>query len=161
MAVDRVAIKAELGIQHHKVAIGGYNQRVDLEHLHVFFDESTIEKAHQADTLLDLPAGQTKRKCNASPVIGHVPGGGVDGEAEDLLWRFSRDLFDIHAAFGRADKADTAGLPVNQEGEVKLARDAGAVLDIDAVDLLALGASLMRDERAPEHALGFFCGFVN
>jgi hypothetical protein len=47
------------------------------------------------------------------------------------------DLLDVHAAFGGGDEGDAAGLPVDEEREVKLARDVRAVFDVDAVDLLA------------------------
>ncbi len=58
-------------------------------------------------------------------------------------------------------KADPAGLAVDQKGEVELALDAGAVFDIDPVDLLAGRAGLVRDQRAAEHLLGFLGGLLD
>jgi hypothetical protein len=82
-------------------------------------------------------------------------GGGIDGEARDLLRRVVRDLFDVHAAFGGSDHRNARGLAIHQQGEINLARDGGAFLDQQAMDLLALRAGLRRDERGAKQALGF------
>ncbi len=83
-----------------------------------------------------------------------MPGGRIDGEGQDLLRRLRGHLLDVHAAFGRADEGDTGSAAVDEKREVKLARDVGAVLDVDAVDLLARRPGLVGDERAAEHLLG-------
>ena len=59
------------------------------------------------------------------------------------------DLLDLHAALGRADDGDPAGVAVDQQAEVELAGDVAAFLDIDALDLAALGSGLVRDELVP------------
>ena len=62
---------------------------------------------------------------------------------------------DIDAAFGRGDEGDAAGAAIDQEREVKLARD-GRVLDhIDMPHQPALGPGLRRDQRLAQHAVGF------
>jgi hypothetical protein len=43
---------------------------------------------------------------------------------------------------------DAARLAVDEHREVELARDVEALLDVEALDLLALGAGLLGDERA-------------
>ena len=71
------------------------------------------------------------------------------------------DLLDIHAALGRADKADAGGLAIHEKRQIKLGLDARPGLDIDAVDLFAHGAGLMRHQRAAEHLLGLIGGFFD
>jgi hypothetical protein len=44
---------------------------------------------------------------------------------------------DVHAAFGRDDEGDAAGGAVDEHREVELLLDVRAVLDVEAVDLLA------------------------
>ena len=56
----------------------------------------------------------------------------------DLLGRVVRDVLDVHAAFGRDDDGDAAGLAVDQQSEVEFLRDVDAVGDVEAVDLLAV-----------------------
>ena len=62
-----------------------------------------------------------------------------------------RDRLDVHAALGRDDEGDAADRAVDQQREVELAVDVGAVLDIEAVDLLAGRAGLLGDQRVAEH----------
>ena len=93
------------------------------------------------------------------PWNGLIAGGRINGEAQDFFGRACGDFFDVHAAFGRADKADAAGLAVHQQGQVEFGLNAGTVFDIDAVDLFACGAGLVRDQCAAQHLLGFLGGF--
>ena len=77
----------------------------------------------------------------------------IDRDGDDLLRRVVRDLLDVHAAFGRGDDRDARGLAVDQHREIELLLDRRAVLDVEPVDLLALRAGLVRDERRAEQAL--------
>ena len=65
-----------------------------------------------------------------------------------------RDRLDVHAAFGRDDEGDAADRAVDQQREIELAVDVGAVLDVEAVDLLAGRAGLLGHQRVAEHLLG-------
>ena len=159
MTVDRVAVEAELGVEQLEVAVVHDDQRVDFQHLHVLLDEGTVEVAQQGHALLDLAAFQPEGEGNAAAVIGHVAGGRVDGEAQDLFGRAGGHFLDVHAAFGRSDDRDAAGATVHQEGEVQFTRNVRAILDVDAVDLLAGGAGLVRDQGLAQHLLGFLGGF--
>ncbi len=111
--------------------------------------------------MLDLLAFEPEGEGDAAAVEGLDAGGGVDVEGQDFLGRVMRDILDVHAAFGGADKADAAGLPVDQQREIEFARDVAAVLDIDAVDLLACGAGLDRDQRAAQHLRGLGRGLAH
>ena len=52
--------------------------------------------------------------------------------------------------------ATSRGFAVDQDREIELLVDVGAVLDVEAVDLLAWRAGLHRDQRLAEHLLGEF-----
>jgi hypothetical protein len=69
-----------------------------------------------------------------------------------------RHVLDRHAALGRGDDRDPRGLAVDQEGQVEFLGDVRAVLDVDAVDLLAGLAGLDGDEGAAQHLAGEFGG---
>src|SRR6056297_2646068 len=161
VAVDGIRIKSHLGVEALEIALVGDDERVDLEHLHVLFDEHAVERTHQRDALLDLRALEAEGKRDAATVERLIAGGGIDGEAEDFLRRLGGDLLDIHAAFGGGDEAHPAGDAVHEQGEIHLGLDARAVLDIDAVDLLARGAGLLGDEGAAEHPARLFGGLLD
>ena len=93
--------------------------------------------------------------------IGRIADGRIDLEGLDLLRRLVRHLFDVHAAFGGGDEGDAAGAAVDQRGEIKLAVDGRAVLDIEALHDAAMRAGLVRDQRHAEHALGFFLDILD
>ena len=161
MAIHRVRVKAHLGVETFQIALVGDDQGVDLEHLHVFFDEHLVERAHQRHALLDLRAGEAEVEGDAATVERLIAGRGINREAEDFFGGGGRDLLDIHAAFGGGDEADAGGHAVDQQGEIHFGLDAGAVLDIDAVDLLAGRAGLLGHEGAAKHALGLVGGLFH
>ena len=67
----------------------------------------------------------------------------MDLDADDLLGRLRRDFLDVHAAGGRGDERDAAGVAVEQQAQVQLALDLRAGLDVDLVDRQALGPGLL------------------
>ena len=84
-----------------------------------------------------------------------MPVAGSTEKVTIFLGRVVRDVLDVDAALGRDDEGDARGLAVDQDREIELLVDVRAVLDVEAVDLLA-GAGLDRDERRAEHLLGEF-----
>ena len=161
MAVHRVAVKADFGVQHFQVAAVGDDQRVDFEHFHVFFDECFEQLTHQGDALFDLLAFKPQGESNATAVVGLEARGGVNREADDFFRCGLGYFFDVHAALRGADEPDARGLAIHQQREVQFGFDARTVFDVDAVDLFARGAGLVRDQGAAQHFLGFFGGFFN
>jgi hypothetical protein len=88
--------------------------------------------------------------------MAHDAGRGIDREGHDLLRAVVRDVLDVDAALGRHHEGDARGLAVDQDREVEFLVDVGAVLDVEAVDLLAVIAGLHRDQRRSQHLLGVF-----
>ena len=86
-------------------------------------------------------------------MMGHDPGRRIDGEAVDLFRRAMRDILDVDAAFGREDEGHPALLPVDERRKIELPVDRRAVLDVQAIDLLAVRAGLRRHQRRPQHLL--------
>src|SRR5260370_19945804 len=82
------------------------------------------------------------------------PGRGVDGEGHDLFGLRARNLLDLHPTRSRSHEGDARTLAVDERREIELAVDGGALLDIEAVDLLAVWAGLMGDEHRAEQAPG-------
>jgi hypothetical protein len=89
----------------------------------------------------------------AADMVGEKPGRRVDGHGEHFFGRGARHLLDVHAAFGGADEGDARRGPVDQAGQIELAGDIGAFLDIDAGHRQAFRPGLMGDELHAEHGL--------
>ena len=73
---------------------------------------------------------------------------------QDLLRGLGGDLLDVHAALGRGHHHHPAGAAVDQHADVELAGDVHALLDQQALDLLAARAGLVRDQVHAEDLLG-------
>jgi hypothetical protein len=63
------------------------------------------------------------------------------------------------AARRRGDECDTAALAVEQHGEIQLARDGAAGLDVNFVHRKTCGAGLRRDEALAKHRGGGLANF--
>src|SRR5579872_4903713 len=88
--------------------------------------------------------------------MAHDPGRRINGEGDDLLRGLVRDFLDVDAAFGRHHERHFARFAVDQDREIELLVDVGAVFDVETIDLLAVRAGLHRHQRSAQHLLGEF-----
>ncbi len=88
----------------------------------------------------------------------------VAGSTEKVRIFFGRlvgDFLDVHAAFGGNHESHARGFPVDQRGQIEFAVDGRAFLDVEPVDLLAVRAGLMGNQRRAEDARGFLLHVVD
>src|SRR5690606_7486794 len=85
--------------------------------------------------------------------VGHA-GFRIDRNGDDLFRGLFGNGLDVHATLGRDDEGNAANGAVNQKRQVQLARNVGAVFDVETIDLLASLAGLLGDECVAEHVLG-------
>ncbi len=161
MPVERVIVEGHLGVEDAQLAVRHDDQRIDFQHRHVFSKERGIELGDEAFRLLGEVAGKVQRAGGGATVMGHDPGGRIDGEAMDLFRRVVRDLLDIDAALGREDERHPALLAVDQRRQIELLVDRGAVLDVEPVDLLAVRTGLHRHQRRAQHLLSKGVDFID
>ena len=121
-----------------------------------FVDEGLVELGQQRPHLL-LQIGRSRPSAlrHVAHVMRHDAGRRIDRDGQDLFRRVVRDLFDVHAAFGRDHDGDPRGDAIDQHRQIEFLGDRRAVLDIEAVDLLALRPGLMRHQGRAEDARGF------
>ena len=62
-----------------------------------------------------------------------------------------RNLFNIHATFGRDDEGDPAGFAIDEKRQIEFPFDLGSFLDIEPVDLLSGRAGLQSHQSVAEH----------
>ena len=54
VAVERVVVEIDLGIEADDLAVLGHDQRIDFQQAHVLGDEGVVEALHQRAALLGL-----------------------------------------------------------------------------------------------------------
>ena len=153
VAIERVVVERDLGVEHLELAARGDDERVDFQHRHVLGDEGRVELRDQALDLLGQIAGEPERPRGRAAVVRHGAGRGIDRERMDFLRRVMRDVLDVDAAFRRKHEGDLADGAIDQRGEVELLVDRRAFLDIEPIDLLAGGSGLDGHQCRPEHLL--------
>ena len=146
--------KLILASRQIELVVLGDDQRIDLEHAHVLLGEGLVEPREQAAHLLLQIAGEMQRLRDAAHVVRTDAGHRIDADGDDLVRRVVRDLFDVHAAFGRDHERHARGGAIDQRREIELAIDGGAFFDVEAVDLLALRAGLLGHQHRAEDARG-------
>ena len=125
-----------------------------------FSTKAFVELAEQGRALFGEVARQAEVLGQRPAVVREDPRGRVDLDGVDLLGRVVGHVLDVHAAFGGDDDGHPAGLAVDQQREVELAGDGGALFDIEAVHDTALGTGLVGDQGHAQHALGFLAHVV-
>ena len=85
----------------------------------------------------DLLAREAEAVGDLSADMGHVAGGRIDMDGDDLLRGLGGDLLDVHAAGLGGDEGDAAVGAVDEHRQVELALDLRAVLDIETRDRAA------------------------
>ena len=160
MAELGVGIEADLGVEDEQLAVVGDGERIDLDLRGVGADEGLEEQLRYLLRLLRQIAVEAEREGDGAAVMRHEAGGRIDGEGMDLFGRVVGHFLDVHAALGRDDESDAAGLPVDEQGEIEFLRDVDAVGHVEPVDLLAGRPGLDGDQGIAEHLGGGGTHFV-
>src|SRR5262249_39306179 len=146
MTVKRVVVEPDFGIEADKLVAFGDDQRIDLEQAHVLSNEGGIELSNEPFRLLGEIAIEPERLRDPASMVRHYSGGWIDGKRRDLSGTRAGDLFDVHAPRGGYHKGNARAFAVDERREIKLPLDGGALLDVEAADLFAMRARLMRDQ---------------
>ena len=96
--------------------------------------------------MVDGSARQADGGCHLLALLGSDANQRVDHLGDDLLGSGVSHFFDVHAAFARSDQGHLLRGAVGHQGHVQFVLDVGAVFDVQAANLLAFGARLVRDQ---------------
>ena len=156
MAIQRVVVEIDLGVEADEFAVLGHHQRIDFQQAHILGDKGVVETLdHRAD-LLGLIILEAQRRCDFIADEGRIAGHRLDLEGLDLFRRVMRHGFNVHAAFGGNDEGDAAGFTVHQCRQIQFAFDGRTVFNIKPLDQTAMRAGLMCHQGHAQHAPGFF-----
>jgi hypothetical protein len=89
VAVERVVVEVELGVERVNVVVGGDDDRVDLDHRAIAVDEQFVERVEQAAELAG-GGGEAEVVAELADLVGLQAGERVDELAEDFLRGFRR-----------------------------------------------------------------------
>jgi len=118
VAVQGVAVEADLGVQNAQMAVLHDDQRVDLEHVHVLLDEGLVQDREQRLAVFGGIARQLQRRVDGGDVLGGDAGFRVDGDGVDLFRGGVGHFLDVHAAFSRDDEGRLTDRTVDQQRAV-------------------------------------------
>ena len=150
MAVERVVVEVEFGIEGKDARIAGLDERIHLGERAVLGQIQREEIADQRDALPELLGGQAEAERQPPGLIIREPQGRVRPLAEDLLGRLRGDLLDLHPArLGGHHHVRRAG-PVEGDRQVELSLDGRRLFDEHGAYLDALGRRLRRLEPHAE-----------
>src|SRR5215213_1781778 len=153
MAEQRIVVEIDLRIEAQDLSLARHDQGIDFEKAHILGKEGPVELLGQPAEMFGLLPFELQCRGKPPADIAAVAGW-ADSNGCDLLRCRARHLFDIDAAFFRSDERHPRRCPVDKTGKIMFPRDVRGLLDIDAVDDLALGAGLLGHELHAEHPLG-------
>ena len=161
VAIERVVVEADLGVERQQIAALGQDQRVDLDHRGVGLDERLVDGVEQLHQLVrprpplsPMPNASLRAWNGTMPVPGSMCSRRIFSGSLAATSSMSMPPAALAMMTGRRGRA------VDQDAQIELALDLEPFLDEHAADLLALGAGLMRDQRHADHLLRELLGFV-
>lgn len=154
VTVKRVVVEIKLGVEREKFARIGNDERIDLDHRTIGFDEEFVEIAKKFDGLSGKFAFETENGGEFATLKSLQSKKGMNVFVMNFFWRMLGDFLDVHAAFGAGDDGVAAGRAILQNGKIQFPRDVYGGSDEDFRDFFAFGSGLMCDQGLAEH----FCG---
>ncbi|MDT4839293.1 hypothetical protein FQZ97_730790 [compost metagenome] len=146
MTEQGVGVEVELGVQGDDVALAVAVQRVDFDQGSVGVHVALVELLEHVHGLGGGISGQADRIGDLGGLLGRQAGQRIDVFGDDFLGGGVGHFLDVHAAFAGGDERNLLGGAVGDQRHVVFLLDVGAVFDVQAADLLAFRAGLMRDQ---------------
>src|SRR5690606_31376666 len=150
VAEQGIGIEVELGVQCNDIALAIAVQRVDFDQRGVGFHIALIQLL---ENVYGLIHGIGRHFNSLSDLRGLFLGEThqrIDVFRDDFLGGGLGHFLDVHAAFAGSDERNLLRCAVGHDGYVVFLLDVGAFLDVEAADLLAFRAGLVRHELHAE-----------
>ena len=154
LAIERVFVEVELGIEGEDVAFLGDDHRVDLDHRGITLDQDLVDAEQRLGELLALLFGEVHEEGEFTALERLEASRRMHGDRLDLLRVLLGHFFNVHAAFGRGHEDDALQRAVDQGRHIQLAGNGAGLFHPHAVDGQTLGVGLLGDQARADHLAG-------
>ena len=160
MAVQRVLVEIDLGVERNYAAVRGYDQRVDFRQRRIGVPESLVQRLHQFTGIGDQLIGYPDLARQGFGFVTAEPGFGIDHDLVNQFRGFLGHGFDFGAALGTGHDHDPLRGAIDDQADIEFIGDVGALFDQQALDQLALGPGLMGHQGHAENRVGVLAHLV-
>ena len=161
MAIERIGIEVELGVERQHLVVAGVDQRIDLGQRAIAFIESLVQRLHEGARLWHRHFRHADLACGVVALCIGQALHRIDRYLKNFLGRVLGDVLDIHAALRRRHQRHALGGAIHHHADVKFFLDVGALFHQQALDQATFGAGLMGDEGHAENLLGIGANFID
>ncbi len=154
MAVNRVTVDNDLGIQAVQVALVSDDQRVDFEQCQIFLFEHLGQAKEDVDELFDLITLQAQLERQLTTLIRLSAGQGIDGCFQDLFRSLFSNFLDLDTTFGGSHEHDATAGAVNNRTQIQLVSDIGAGFNQNFGNRLTIGVCLISHQTLAQPFFG-------
>jgi hypothetical protein len=134
VAVERIGVHGDLGVQGHDVARSRYQQRVDLHEHGVLGHEHLVQPGQHGPHRPDHVLGDAGLEGQPPAVEVLEPDQRVYMQLDHRVRVLVGDLLDVHAPHPRQHGHGLLGAAVEHDRRVVLLGDVGGLLDVQLVD---------------------------
>ena len=150
MPEQGVVVKTHLCVHREHMALFAHDQRIDLHHDGVKIAHGAVTAEDDRGGLIDLGLVHAQGKGDLARLKGLHADRRFHGDLDDRLRLFPRQLLDLHAALGRGHHHDALCGAIQHKGQIELALDIAAGLDVQTLADLAALSGLMGDQLFAE-----------
>ena len=154
LAVQRVTVNTNLGVQAVQITGRRDHQRVDLDQCQIALFEQLGQANEDPGELSDLLAFETQLERQLAALVWLRADQRIDFRFQDLLRGFLGNLLDLDTAFGGGHEHDTTGTTVDYCAQVQLLVDVGEGFNQDFADRLAVLVCLVGYQLLAQPLLG-------
>ena len=146
MAEKGIVVKVHFGVERQGAAVARRDEGIDLDQRSVRGLKGAIEVLKETHRLVHHLALKPQAKGQLARLEGLESDAGIDEFLQDFFRMLGGHHFNFHAAFAGGHEHGPAGGAVDDNAEVKFARDVQAFLNQHALDQAALRPRLVSDQ---------------
>ena len=154
MAVERVVVKVEFGVEGQQPVVRGDHEGIDLHQRAVGFGVGLVERSEKLGRLRHQRAAESQGCRDFPGLVGLQPEERIHRHADDFFGGVFRNGLDVHPAFSTGDDHRSRNGPVEEQRKIEFAGNIHRFSHQELADKAAFRPGLVGDEHLTEH---LFC----